>query len=316
MRGLSYSDNTEIVRITGYKRPHIFLSGPTGELPAEITTDETEGDVEEETLAVSAGYVLTDMPVFSIVKTHNMPGVIHASTTVTYEVNIKNDGGEAYYALLFDTIRDQAGNVIYEQYWPLDTVYPGEEIVINYDVFYNSDTPNGTYTNYAHIEAMGRYDSLESPLAVKVETDLAASVIIITESVEEAVPGVVNTIIPVEGEEIERNVPDRSLLISATDNDGGSGFLGLREHVMATVSSTGLFDNNAGLFGLSGRQDVRDMLKNRQESAPENTTPLGMGASVFDVFSNLWISRYSWIFLLMILGLGFVVLVQRGKDFA
>lgn len=316
MSDANYSDNTEIIHITGYRQPHTFYSGPVGELPEPTATDDTEDDVEEPATG-SAGYVLTDMPVFSIVKTHNMPGIIHASTTVTYEVNIRNEGGEAYYALLLDTIKDQAGNVIYEQYWPLDTVYPNEEIVISYDVFYNSDTPNGMYINHAHIEAMGRHNSLESPLAVKIETESAVSMIIITESVEEAVPGAGDTIVPVDSGVIERDYPDRSLLINAADDDSGGGFGSskLREHLGETIGKFGLFDDNIGLFGLSGLQDVRNVFKTQQEGADKDANPFGLGASVFEAFSNIWISRYSWIFLLMLLGTGLVVLLQR-RDYA
>ena len=109
----NYDDNTDIVIFTAF-RTYLF------------------GGV--------AAPVYTSDPILSITKTNSATTTLFASTTVDYMIIVQNGGGEAYDAILFDTLIDDGDNVIYEQYWNLDTIYPDEEITIEYSIVYDENT--------------------------------------------------------------------------------------------------------------------------------------------------------------------------------
>jgi len=78
---------------------------------------------------------------------------IAAGETVAYTITVRNRGGTAYNVTVFDTLENPIGAVLSEQSWDLGTVLPGEEIEIEYDTAYSSETPSGPYTNIASVEA-------------------------------------------------------------------------------------------------------------------------------------------------------------------
>lgn len=77
----------------------------------------------------------------------------NSGTTVSYKVVLRNDGpGSIYDAVVRDRLRSPGGTTLSEESWPLGTVYPNEEIVIEYDVTLRVGSPAGTYQNVAWIE--------------------------------------------------------------------------------------------------------------------------------------------------------------------
>lgn len=310
----NYVDNTEFIHITAFEQPHVFYSGPIGEGHVDSgvgLSDDEEDEDEQEAGSSGAGYALTDMPDFVLTKTNNANGVIGASTTVTYEITVKNNGGEAYYAVLYDVIKDKDGGILHEDYWPLDTVYPDEEIVIKYDVFYSGDVSSGTYTNYAHIEAIGRYQSLTSPLAEALTSPQILSAVVVQRESEDT--GVGAAIIPTQQQTIERTSPNWSPVVNITGNEGSRVPTNSQDHLRSALGGTELFDQHIGSFLLDSSSALRSLLEDG--GIGENNVPFGQSASVFGSLSDMWISRYSWILFLLLLGLGSVVLVRR-RDYA
>jgi hypothetical protein len=106
------------------------------------------------------GVEYTPRPELAIEKRHNAPFGVPQGTVVDYTITIANGGGLAYYATLYDILVDENGNVVFEQDWPLERIYPDEEIRIDYSIEYNGGTEPGTYTNYAWVEAIGGHPSL------------------------------------------------------------------------------------------------------------------------------------------------------------
>lgn len=80
-----------------------------------------------------------------------------ASTTdVQYTIQVRNQGGEAYDAVLHDVLRDEAGNTLSEQQWELGTIAAEEVIEVSYSVSYGLEWQDGLYTNEAWLEAYRR----------------------------------------------------------------------------------------------------------------------------------------------------------------
>lgn len=118
---------------------------------------------------------LTPDPILIITKTNEANGAIYASSTVKYNINIKNNGGIAYHAVLFDTLKDKNGGIVNEQSWDLNEIYPDEEILIDYEVFFNASTTPGIYINYAQIEAIGRNPTLDPFYGWFADSNVATS---------------------------------------------------------------------------------------------------------------------------------------------
>ncbi|MEK7526842.1 MAG: hypothetical protein AAB537_00275 [Patescibacteria group bacterium] len=123
----------------------------------------------------------TSDPILSVVKANDASTTtpLVASSTVKYKVVIKNDGGEAYRSVLVDTLKNEKGEVINEQSWDLDVIFPGEEITVDYTVFFNASTTDGVYTNYAQVKALGRHPSLNPFYGWFADSNVATSSITI-----------------------------------------------------------------------------------------------------------------------------------------
>jgi hypothetical protein len=80
-----------------------------------------------------------------------------ASSTVQYTIEIENHGGYAYNSILIDTLRNEEGEIINQQRWPLGEILPDEDIEVTYSVFFNASTTPGTYTNSAIVRANDQY---------------------------------------------------------------------------------------------------------------------------------------------------------------
>jgi hypothetical protein len=74
-----------------------------------------------------------------------------AGDTVNYTIKLTNKGGPIFDALLVDTLKDDKGNVLSDQSWPLDTVKGGEKITITYSINLPANIKDGIYTNTAQL---------------------------------------------------------------------------------------------------------------------------------------------------------------------
>ena len=70
---------------------------------------------------------------------------------VNYTIKLINRGGPVFDALLVDTLRDETGNILSEQTWPLDKIKNNETITITYTVNLPKDLKSGIYTNTAQL---------------------------------------------------------------------------------------------------------------------------------------------------------------------
>lgn len=133
----------------------------------------------------------TPDPILSVTKTNDASTTttpLTASSTVKYQVVIKNDGGEAYRAVLVDTLKNEKDEVINEQSWDLDVIFPNEEITVDYTVFFNASTTDGVYTNYAQVKALGRHPSLNPFYGWFADSNIATSSITIANPKPEPAP--------------------------------------------------------------------------------------------------------------------------------
>lgn len=85
--------------------------------------------------------------------------IVKAGESVDYLITITNRGGNAYDAVLHDTLTNPIGSVLNEDTWELGTILAGEEIDVEYTTTYNLGTPSGVYTNTARIEVYRHEDS-------------------------------------------------------------------------------------------------------------------------------------------------------------
>lgn len=124
----------------------------------------------------------TPDPIWKLKKTVSTPTTV-ASSTVDYAIQILNDGGPAYNAVLFDSVTDSDGDVVFEQSWDLGMVQANEEINVTYSVFFHDNIPAGVYTNHAFIRALGR--SPAPQYAVSKDSGVVSAVVTITAPVAE-----------------------------------------------------------------------------------------------------------------------------------
>ncbi len=76
--------------------------------------------------------------------------LVYPDDEVAYKITLENKGaGYAYNVVVEDEMRNASSTVVSTQAWNLDTVYPGEKIIIDYTVRFATGTPAGIYTNYA-----------------------------------------------------------------------------------------------------------------------------------------------------------------------
>ena len=129
----------------------------------------------------------TPRPILEIVKTNSATANVTASSTVDYKIVIKNSGGNAYHSVLKDIVKDEAGTIIHEEEWVLDEIFPNEEIVITYSVFFNDKTKGGVYSNVARVEAIGRHPSMNPFYGDFAYSNVASSSVTILGKVAEVV---------------------------------------------------------------------------------------------------------------------------------
>lgn len=111
----------------------------------------TKKDIEREELAVDAN----KPPLITITKTAKVGKSIsvRAGDSVDYTIVVKNKGGQAYDATVYDVLSNPIGAELNQQDWYLGTIKAGEEIKLTYTTEYDLFTPSGIYTNTASIVA-------------------------------------------------------------------------------------------------------------------------------------------------------------------
>jgi len=110
-----------------------------------------------------------------LIKTSNATTTIETPGSVDYTIVIKNNGGMAYHSMLVDTLTTETGDIINQEYWNLDQIYPDEEITVTYTVMLSEDAPSGTYINSARIEAIDRNPSIDPFYGYFADSPIATS---------------------------------------------------------------------------------------------------------------------------------------------
>ncbi len=171
-----------------------YIAGKT-DVNTTFVVTENEDDSDEAnntevigiTTAETAGGALRLGPAkLSITKTVDKKEIT-ASSTVTYEITIKNAGDPVYNALLIDTIYDENGNAVHEQRWGLETIRKHETIIVSYGAFFNEDTVPGIYTNEAFISGTEGNKNYQKHLGKPVDSPIASAKIKVIKDEEKKV---------------------------------------------------------------------------------------------------------------------------------
>ncbi len=115
------------------------------------------------------------LPSLAIVKTNDAGGIVHPGDKVNYQITIKNTGGALLYDVLaVDVMTDETGEIeVNRDFWDLEIVYDGEEIIIDYTIEIEPNIKSGTYTNEVMVEGFdqtrGIYISAIASSKIKVE---------------------------------------------------------------------------------------------------------------------------------------------------
>ena len=110
---------------------------------------------------------------------------VTASSTVTYEITIKNGENPIHNALLIDTIFDPNNRPIHEQRWGLGTVLKNETIIVSYEAFFNEDSAHGMYINEAFISGTTR-DPIETVENEPINSPVAQIAVEVVEDMPKA----------------------------------------------------------------------------------------------------------------------------------
>ncbi len=98
------------------------------------------------------------LPKISMTKTNDTTEPIAPSSTVKYKLHITNDGtGSAFGVVVKDTLYDPWGTKVVSNSWPLDIIYPNEEILIDYETNFSVHASSGYYINIAQLEGDNFY---------------------------------------------------------------------------------------------------------------------------------------------------------------
>jgi len=97
----------------------------------------------------------TPIPAINITKVAGVSSAT-ASSTVSYHISLTNEAeGPAYDTVLFDTLRDPQGNMLFEKTWDIGDIAPHETVNVDYDVFFAGSSTPGLYSNEAYLKGLG-----------------------------------------------------------------------------------------------------------------------------------------------------------------
>lgn len=96
-------------------------------------------------------------PELVMTKTHGATSTpIAAPGTVHYTLALKNTGGGiSYHTNVFDAVKAPDGSVVNAGEWDLGDVFPGETVIITYDLEFAASSLPGAYENSAYAEGLG-----------------------------------------------------------------------------------------------------------------------------------------------------------------
>ncbi len=145
-------------------------------------------------------------------------GIALPGQNVPYKITVENKGaGNAYMVRVSDELR-KGDAVVSTQGWELDTVLPGEKVVIEYSVAFAPNTPAGLYTNYAlakWYDEVGNYVDHSGHSSAEIAVALAPSGSSFAESVETG----------------GSPLPAQEFMLSRADGEGG-GVSGYMEDIL------------------------------------------------------------------------------------
>ena len=147
---------------------------------AEATENEDVVDNNSDTIVIEAGVIrrsgggsnTTKPAEISVSKQVAFPNTT-VPATMDYTVTVENSGGPLYNAVLSDILRNEAGELIHEEFWELGTVAADELITVTYTIEYSSSTEPGVYTN--SVQVIGNHRK-KTPSTNNVYMSLSASV--------------------------------------------------------------------------------------------------------------------------------------------
>ena len=316
----NYNDNTDVVSLVARRFAHSVFH----------ETNSDEGLVAPE---------FTPDPVLSISKTNSATTTLFAGVTVDYTIIVRNDGGEAYNSILFDTLKDDSGYAIYEQSWLLDTIYPDEEIIIEYSIVYDEHTIPGAYINYAQVEAIAGDSSLDPIIGTFISSSIAISTINIVTNTPPVSAAPTQTIIE-SVDEIQDSLPtvklDNKKLPVIIRKTTGIGYLlhslikgemftpvpallgeEQKEDGQVVIGSVHILDKLGGFaFVGSGAAQFSSLksLGNKHPVSDSKNAPYGQFASIFDSLIKNWALLYFWAFLLVLLGFTLPLIIRARAD--
>ena len=118
--------------------------------------------------------VTTPDPSVTITKTATF-STSTSPLTVDYKVVVTNakDAGPVHKGLLTDTLYSPSGKVVANRVWDLDTVAPGDQIILTYTVVFPATAVPGTYRNTAVVSGFQNTSALTIPMkGIEVSKDI------------------------------------------------------------------------------------------------------------------------------------------------
>ncbi|MFH0804411.1 MAG: hypothetical protein V1896_02320 [Candidatus Zambryskibacteria bacterium] len=166
-----------------------------------VSLRETDGNLDDNTDVITLsvytrGTVMLpytsrsfSYPDLEIIKTHAIPSSINVGGvemvpfggSADYKITVKNHGGSAFEGVLFDQLKNEAGEIINKQSWDLGEILPDEEITLTYTTEFTEETAAGTYTNYAWVEALGGDYSYDPAIASTADSNIASDKVVVAE---------------------------------------------------------------------------------------------------------------------------------------
>lgn len=149
--------------ITGTVAASLPAGSQAVDLEAQVTSREPDANTENNREVIT---VLTERrssgggsgtvskrtdPADIVIDKSVLNDALTAGATTTYTINLTNNGGPLFGALLEDTLYGPDGEVVAIQRWPLDTINPKETITITYDTNFTTSSSDGTYLNRAQL---------------------------------------------------------------------------------------------------------------------------------------------------------------------
>lgn len=103
----------------------------------------------------------SSLPLISIESTNNASLVVTDETPVTYQIKLTNNGTSTVKnTVLTDHLKAPNGETLNIETFELDTIDPGEVVIVEYTVVYNDSFTSGIYTNHSQASYI---DNLDKP---------------------------------------------------------------------------------------------------------------------------------------------------------